>query len=57
MGTEDVAAVVARLTGIPLTKLLMGEREKLLHMEDVLRDRVVKTNTLYIGSYIISYRT
>ncbi len=36
-----MAVVVARLTGIPLTKLLAGEKEKLLKMEDALRFRVV----------------
>ncbi len=38
---EDVAAVVSRWTGIPVDKMLEGEREKLLHMEDDLRRRVV----------------
>ena len=38
---EDVAAVVARHTGIPVSRLLVGERERLLHMEDRLRQRVV----------------
>ena len=39
--SEDVAAVVARHTGIPVSRLLVGERERLLHMEDRLRQRVV----------------
>lgn len=38
---EDVAEVVARWTGIPVTKLLQGETAKLLKMEDSLRQRVV----------------
>lgn len=38
---NDVALVVARHTGIPVTKLMMGEREKLLHMEAELGKRVV----------------
>jgi ATP-dependent Clp protease ATP-binding subunit ClpB len=38
---EDIAAVVSRSTGIPMEKMLSGEREKLLHMEDALRKRVV----------------
>jgi ATP-dependent Clp protease ATP-binding subunit ClpB len=38
---EDIASVVARWTGIPVDKLMAGEREKLLHMEDKLRARVV----------------
>jgi ATP-dependent Clp protease ATP-binding subunit ClpB len=39
--SEDVAAVVARHTGIPVSRLLIGERERLLHMEDRLKQRVV----------------
>jgi ATP-dependent Clp protease ATP-binding subunit ClpB len=38
---EHIAAVVSRWTGIPVDKMLSGEREKLLHMEDNLRHRVV----------------
>ncbi len=38
---EDVAQVVSRWTGIPLSRLLEGEREKLLKMEERLRQRVV----------------
>lgn len=38
---EDIAKVVSRWTGIPVTKMLTGEREKLLHLEDVLHERVV----------------
>jgi len=38
---EDVAEVVAKWTGIPVTRLLEGEVEKLLHVEDRLRKRVV----------------
>ena len=38
---EGIAAVVSRWTGIPATRLLETEREKLLHMEDRLRERVV----------------
>ncbi len=41
VGPDDVAAVVAKWTGIPVSKLLEGEREKLVHMEDRLRERVV----------------
>ena len=37
----DIAAVVSRWTGIPVDKMLEGEREKLLHMEDALRGRVI----------------
>jgi len=38
---EDVAEVISRWTGIPLSKLLQGERSKLLQMESKLRERVV----------------
>src|SRR5437762_1297885 len=38
---DDVAAVVARWTGIPVDRLLEGETEKLIHMEERLHDRVV----------------
>ena len=38
---EEIAEVVARWTGIPVAKMLEGEREKLLHMEDDLHHRVV----------------
>ena len=37
----DIAAIVSRWTGIPIDKMLEGEREKLLHMEEALRARVV----------------
>lgn len=38
---EDIAAIVSRWTGIPVEKMLEGEREKLLNMEIALRSRVV----------------
>jgi ATP-dependent Clp protease ATP-binding subunit ClpB len=38
---EEVAEVVSRWTGIPVARMMEGEREKLLHMEDKLRERVV----------------
>ena len=38
---EEIAEVVSKWTGIPVSKMLEGEREKLLRMEDVLRNRVV----------------
>ncbi|HWT05199.1 MAG TPA: AAA family ATPase, partial [Xanthomonadales bacterium] len=38
---EDVAAVVSRWTGIPVSKLLEGERQKLLHLAEELHERVV----------------
>ncbi len=38
---EDIAEVVARWTGIPVSKMMQSEREKLLHLEDELHKRVV----------------
>ncbi|MCX7651882.1 MAG: ATP-dependent chaperone ClpB [Bacteroidia bacterium] len=38
---EDIASVVSRWTGIPVSKMLQSEREKLLHLESVLHERVV----------------
>ena len=39
--SEDIAEIVARWTGVPVTKMLQSEREKLLHLEDELHHRVV----------------
>ncbi|TFY98778.1 ATP-dependent chaperone ClpB [Ramlibacter rhizophilus] len=41
VGAEEIAEVVARATGIPVSKLMQGEREKLLQMEERLHQRVV----------------
>lgn len=41
VGEEDIAKVISRWTGIPVSKMLTGEREKLMHLEDVLHERVV----------------
>ena len=38
---EDIAEVIAKWTGVPVTKLMQGEREKLLHLEEELHKRVV----------------
>lgn len=38
---NEIAAVVGRITGIPVTKLVKGEREKLLHLADTLHERVI----------------
>ncbi len=38
---EDIAQVISRWTGIPVSRMLEGEREKLIHMEDRLGDRVI----------------
>ncbi|KAG1047691.1 hypothetical protein G6F43_009872 [Rhizopus delemar] len=39
--SNDIARVVSQMTGIPVRNLMKGEREKLLHMEDVMSERVV----------------
>ncbi|KFC74892.1 ATP-dependent chaperone ClpB [Massilia sp. LC238] len=41
VGAEEIAEVVARATGIPVSRMMQGEREKLLHIEDELHKRVV----------------
>ena len=41
VGAEEIAEVVARATGIPVSKLMQGERDKLLKIEDKLHERVV----------------
>jgi ATP-dependent Clp protease ATP-binding subunit ClpB len=41
VGAEEIAEVVSRATGIPVSKMMHGERDKLLHMEDKLHERVV----------------
>ncbi|BFZ54559.1 chaperone ATPase hsp78 [Savitreella phatthalungensis] len=41
VGSDEIAAVVSKTTGIPVTSLMKGEKEKLLHMEERLREKVV----------------
>lgn len=41
VGAEEIAEVVSRMTGIPVSKMMEGERDKLLKMEEVLHRRVV----------------
>jgi ATP-dependent Clp protease ATP-binding subunit ClpB len=41
VGAEEIAEVVSRVTGIPVARMMQGEREKLLRMEAVLHERVV----------------
>ena len=38
---EEIARIICRWTGIPVARLMEGEREKLLHLEDVLHERVI----------------
>jgi ATP-dependent Clp protease ATP-binding subunit ClpB len=42
---QDIAAIIAKWTGIPVTKMMQGEMHKLLHMEDELKKRVVGQET------------
>ena len=41
---EEIAKIVARWTGIPIAKLMEGEREKLLHLDEILHKRVIGQN-------------
>ena len=41
VGAEEIAEVVSRATGIPVSKMMQGERQKLLHMDEALAKRVV----------------
>ena len=41
VGESDIAALIAQMTGIPVDKMLEGEAEKLLHMEEGLHERVI----------------
>jgi ATP-dependent Clp protease ATP-binding subunit ClpB len=41
VGAEEIAEVVSRATGIPVSKMMQGERDKLLHMEQKIHERVV----------------
>ncbi len=41
VGTEEIAEVVSRATGIPVSKMMQGEREKLLKMEERIHERVI----------------
>jgi ATP-dependent Clp protease ATP-binding subunit ClpB len=41
VGAEEIAEIVSRATGIPVSRMMQGEREKLLHMEEVLHQRVI----------------
>src|SRR5574339_112410 len=41
VGAEEIAEVVSRATGIPVSKMMQGERDKLLHMEEAMHRRVV----------------
>ena len=44
MTAEEIADIVARWTGVPVTKLIEGEREKLLRLQNILHERVIGQN-------------
>lgn len=46
---EEIAEVISKWTGIPITKMMEGEREKLLHMEDDLHKRVIGQETAVVA--------
>lgn len=41
VGVQEITEIVSRATGIPVTRMMKGEREKLLHIEEVLHQRVI----------------
>ena len=47
IGSEEIAEIVSRWTGIPLNRMLQGEREKLLTLEQELHNRVVGQGRSY----------
>jgi ATP-dependent Clp protease ATP-binding subunit ClpB len=47
--SEDIAEIVARWTGIPVSRMLQSEREKLLHLEDELHQRVIGQDEAITG--------
>lgn len=49
VGSEEIAEVVSRATGIPVSRMIQGEREKLLNMEEDLRKRVVGQNSAIVA--------
>ena len=44
VGAEEIAEIVSRMTGIPVAKMMEGERDKLLRMEEVLHQKVIGQN-------------
>ncbi len=46
---EDIAAIVSKWTGVPVSKMLEGEKHKLLHMEESLRQRVIGQETALVA--------
>jgi ATP-dependent Clp protease ATP-binding subunit ClpB len=46
---EDIAAIVSKWTGVPVSKMLEGEKQKLIHMEESLRQRVIGQETALVA--------
>jgi len=46
---EDIAAIVSKWTGVPVSKMLEGEKHKLIHMEESLRQRVIGQETALVA--------
>ena len=44
VGEEEIAKIVSRWSGVPVSKLMEGERDKLLHLDDILHHRVIGQN-------------
>ena len=49
VGAEEIAEVVSRATGIPVSRMMQGERDKLLHIEEYLHKRVVGQNEAIVA--------
>ena len=49
VGAEEIAEVVSRATGIPVSRMMQGERDKLLHIEEKLHERVVGQNEAIVA--------
>ncbi|SDX19900.1 ATP-dependent Clp protease ATP-binding subunit ClpB [Collimonas sp. OK242] len=49
VGADEIAEIVSRITGIPVAKMLQGERDKLIKMEDELHQRVVGQNEAIVA--------
>ncbi len=59
VGEEEIAAVVSRWTGVPVSRLLEGEKQKLLHLEDELHKRVIGQNEAVqaVGEAVVRARS
>lgn len=49
VGAEEIIEIVAHITGIPISKIVQSEREKLLHLEEILHQRVVGQNEAIVA--------